>query len=201
MKDKAIDQLNDFHEACFHCTDTKGPIWPVTDLEAWKLEVCQVTAQTEETEKQFAQHALDKIESQKARAAKKAESEKKRRDQVVRHMSTMRERRLGLLQINYGGNTIMAKKNKTVDAAALTLPPKKLTKTGLIDSLIGADLAGSYAEGAVENITGQVLATFPDLDAKRVKGLIFSRRAVLKAQAVKAQQAASEPAPEAEVAA
>lgn len=69
---------------------------------------------------------------------------------------------------------------------------KKVTKTGLIDSLISADLEGSYAEGAVDAISGQVLVSFPELEAKRVKSLIFSRRAVLKAAAAKALAPATE---------
>lgn len=85
----------------------------------------------------------------------------------------------------------MAKKNKT-DAVALTLPviERKLTKTGLLDRLISADLAGSYGEGAKENIVAQVLAAFPELDAKRTGGLFFSRRAVIRKQAEKAAEAA-----------
>lgn len=72
----------------------------------------------------------------------------------------------------------MAKKNKT--EASETVTERPLKKTGLIDALLNADLAGSYGEGAVDGIAQQVMSQFEGLDLKKVRGLIFSRRAVLK---------------------
>lgn len=179
----------DFHGECPHCIEIKAPIWPVEDLDKWKLDLCHCLAQTEEGDRVEKQAKLDQVKSAEKDAKRKKDIEQKRRDQKADRMRTIRERRgLGLLQINYGGNTIMAKKNST---ETKEVKEKVLTKTGYLDQLIAANLEGSYGEGAKETIVTQVLERFPDLDAKRVSGLFFSRRAVLKAQAAKLSETAT----------
>jgi hypothetical protein len=193
MKDEAINKSNnkDIHSECSHCTITKPPVWPVTSMEEWLIDLCHSEAFSEAVERQAKQHQKDLVKSAEITEKRKKDLEQKRRDRVAIRMRTMREakeRRLGLLQLNYGGITNMAKKNTTSTAEVAAKAP---TKTGLLDSLIGADLEGSYAEGAKETIVAQVIAQFPDLEAKRVSGLFFSRRAVLKAQAAKLEATAA----------
>lgn len=188
----------DFHGECAHCLETPPPMWPISDINEWKMELCHAEAKSENAERTAKIQVKDKIVSAELRAQQKKDSEQKKRDRKDQHMRTMREakeRRLGLLNINYGGITIMARKNKTDEGTSETVVAEKkervLTKTGLLDSLIGADIEGSYAEGAKEGIVAQVAAAFPSEDVKRLGGLYFSRRAVLKAQAAKMAETAT----------
>lgn len=170
---------NDIHKDCFHCKEVKAPMWPVTDLEAWKMEVCRTEAFTEYCDRNVEEMHKDIEKRLKKEAERKKNIENKRRDQKVKPVSTIRDSKLGLLNINAGGIRIMARKNKT-ETQETAPETKPLKKTALIDQLLGANLEGSYLDGAVDSIATQVVAAFPELDAKRVRGLIFSRRAVLK---------------------
>lgn len=158
----------DFHTDCSHCTTTKEPVWPIEDFTKWLMDLCHNEAHTEEFERNVAISKKEKEEYNKLQAERR-KVQTKGRDQKMLQMSIIRAvKPLG------GGN--MAK--------------NKLSKTGVLDGLIKADLEGSYKDGAKDEIVAKVLEQFPDLEAKALTGLFYSRRAVINKAAKDASVAA-----------
>lgn len=170
-------------------------IWPIASEEAWNKEIERGLGITKDVEARINLSIKQKIELdalQEAAALKHQEDLRKKKQDRIRDLAEQRKRiidqRRTLLLNHTGGVTNMGKKNQTEAGATKTERPLK--KTGLIDSLLSADLESAYGEGAVDAIASQVVARFEGLDMKKVRGLIFSRRAVLKAQAAKTEVAA-----------
>lgn len=166
---------------CFHCSSTPAPIWPITSLEEWRLDVCLAEAFTEYCERNVTEckkeRAINDLADEKRAVALEEKRQKLLRDQRVARLRNIHERKLNFLTIDQGGLTNMAKKAKTEGTEAA---PKALKKTGFIDSLLRENLEGSYAEGAVDGLVTQVITQFPNEEAKKIRGLVFSRRAVLR---------------------
>lgn len=161
-------------------------IWPGVDPEANKKAVEASEAFTKDVEARIELSRKQKMELDAAalEASKKAQEDlRKKKQDRIRDLAEQRKRiidqRRTLLLNHTGGVTTMAKKNQA-NTEAPAKAERAPSKTGTIDALLSADLAGSYNEGAVDTIAGSVMAQFEGLDLKKVRGLIFSRRAVLK---------------------
>lgn len=153
------------------------PMWPGIDLEEWKQKVLELDARIKETEKRF---ALEK----KAIAVRKELAEQGKRDRKAVLDRIIEERRSKISKIiEEGGNQMVQKNGKKL---------KEPSKTGHIDgmlkNLLGQSLAKdgpAYADGAVDAIVESTIETFnldPETNGKKVRALVFSRRAVIKAQ-------------------
>ena len=180
---KKKDLTPDFHADCPHCKLGK-PMWPLEDEEGWRIDVCHDAAIGEEFDLRIAEAQRDRTKAVDAVEKRKKQASDLRQQQLVQFGE---QRRQNLLQIN-GGIKTMARKAQTQtqeaavetqETAPVTQIEKPLKKTALLDSLIRA-CPNPYADGAKDAIVSQVLAQIEGLDAKRIAGLFFSRRSVLK---------------------
>lgn len=177
---------NDIHPSCFHCqAEFTGPIWPVTEIETWKLDVCYSEARIEQEERDYQGHLKDQSvwDLEQVKKASLRESKKKKH--------AVRDQHVGLPSVisneKKSEGTLLTLKVEDVNMA------KKETKTGMIDRLLKANLGnkeegtGSYAKGAATTIAQEVLDASnagsldksETLELKALKGLVFSRRAIV----------------------
>lgn len=164
-----------------------NPIWPVDDIDEWRKQVAE-NKKAVEAQAKYAEEQKKLIEQ-----TKKEMAEKRRNQEAERQSKIKRER---IKRLEEARARIRTKPTKETHGGSME---NGLKKTALVDSLIKDNLgskedkSGSYAPGAVQTIVDTVLESFPDLDAKALKGLVFSRRAVISKAA---QKASEEPAAE-----
>lgn len=190
--------MEDTHPECFHC-HPKDPIWPIdtNNLPAWTIDVCHQEALVDDNDLAYRAHlktdSLYKEKVARRQSEEKEQRAKVLRDQRVERLRNITKKSQTLLNLKSGGSEMSKTK-----AQVPVVPAKKESKTGMIDRLIKGDEqgsgignkdehTGSYATGALKAIAQQVLdasnAGLLDknevLNLKGLKGLAFSRRAVI----------------------
>lgn len=165
------------------------PVWPLDDKQAWIMDCIQLEAVNinqdlliEEDRKEKLAFAKHREETKKAAEVLKIEARAKQLEALkARALELKRDRVqpvMGIIdmgKVSQTGGITMARKSGD-------------TKTGLIDSLLKADMGAAYEDNGVANIVAQTLERFPNEDEKKLRGLVFSRRAVIK-KALEAQAA------------
>jgi hypothetical protein len=151
----------DFHPKCQHCL----PLVPESDLlpadqEELKLNLCHIAAK-------FDQRDRDYREQFREQAAFQEMQRKKREEKLQRK----KEKEGTLFQ---------------QDKRPVRKVVRKLTVTGLTDRLIREAVNNNtaYIKGTRERIINEVLTQFPSSEETKVTALFYSRRAILKHEAL-----------------
>lgn len=159
----------DFHRDCFHCREGVEPVWPVEDLESWKLEVCEMEAKIEYNHRDYEDNKRFKREVRPD--VKKAIEEAQKESEVEQITKIIQEVGRQESPIKNEEESKMNKKNA-----------EGLTRTGLVDKLLLVDLSGSYSDGSVDRIVAEVQRDFSGVPLARLRSLVFVRRSTLKAK-------------------